>query len=386
MSGIDRWLLVVPEILKGTVLECCHSKGMAGHMGIEKTKSRILERAIWYNLRNSCEEHVKGCAVCNRQKKGCRVARGEQQLFHAGYALERVHIDIMGPLMETQKWNKYILVIVDQFTKWVEAFPLKNQLAETVAGVVVREFVARFGCPLEIHTDQGRNFESELFKEMCELLEIGKTRTTSYRPSANGQVERYNRSIAQIIRCCIGDRQERWDDFVGIAVGAIRATVNRSTPNRMMLGREVMMPLDLMLGSDGEEARRGGTFRADFKDGWVEAHRKAREILEGVQRRQKKYYDLRKRTTIYEVGDVVLRKNNAGVLGSSKKLNPVWKGIWVVNKIMSAVLLEIKNKKKVCVVHHDTIKKCGDSDLPRWVERLRGQIKEREGAKEVSRG
>ena len=224
--------------------------------------------------------------------------------------------------------------------------------------------------------------------EMCALLEIGKTRTTSYRPSANGQVERYNRSIAQIIRCCIGDRQERWDDFVGIAVGAIRATVNRSTgftPNRMMLGREVMMPLDLMLGSDGEEAKRGGTFRADFKDSWVEAHRKAREILEGVQRRQKKYYDLRKRTTIYEVGDVVLKKNNAGVLGSSKKLNPVWKGIWVVNKIMSAVLLEIKNNKKVCVVHHDTIKKCGDSDLPRWVERLRGQIKEREGAKEVSR-
>ena len=79
-----------------------------------------------------------------------------------------------------------------------------------------------------------------------------------------------------------------------------------------------------------------------------------------------------------------MRKNNAGVLGSPKKLNPVWKGIWVVNKIMSAVLLEIQNNKKGCVVHH-TIKKCGDSDLPRWVERLRGQIKEREGAKEGSR-
>ena len=83
------------------------------------------------------------------------------------------------------------------------------------------------------------------------------------------------------------------------------------------------MPLDLMLGSDEEEAKRGGTFRADFKDGWVKAHRKAREILEGVQRRQKKYYGLRKRTTIYEVWDVVLKKNNASVLGSSKKLNPV---------------------------------------------------------------
>ena len=78
---------------------------------------------------------------------------------------------------------------------------------------------------------------------------------------------------------------------MGIGVGAIRATVNRSTsytPNRMMLGREVMMPLDLMLGSDGQEVGRGSTFRAYFKDGWVEAHQKAREILEGVQRRQKK--------------------------------------------------------------------------------------------------
>ena len=110
-------------------------------------------------------------------------------MFLAGYAFERVHIDIMGPLMETQKGNKYILVIVDQFTKWVEAFPLKYQLAETVACVVVRECVSRCGCPLEMHTDQGRNFESEVFKEMCKLLEIGKTRTTSYRPSVNGQVQ-----------------------------------------------------------------------------------------------------------------------------------------------------------------------------------------------------
>ena len=100
------------------------------------------------------------------------------------------------------------------------------------------------------------------------MLEIGKTLTTSYRQFVNGQVERYNRSIAHIIRCCIGDRQERWNDFVGIAVGAIRATMTRSTgftPNRMMLSREVMMPFDLMLGSDGEEFGRQGTFR----DGWV---------------------------------------------------------------------------------------------------------------------
>ena len=90
-------------------------------------------------------------------------------MFHVGYVLERVHIDIMGPLMETKKGIKHILAIADQFTRWLEAFPLKNKILRV--------------------------------KEMCELLEIGKTRTTSYRPSANGEVERYNnRSIAQITR------------------------------------------------------------------------------------------------------------------------------------------------------------------------------------------
>ena len=124
---------------------------------------------------------------------------------------------------------------------------MKDQQGETVAKIVVGEFIAKFGCPLEIHTDQGRNFEGVLFKEMCALLEINKTRTTSFRPSANGQVERLNYSIAQIICCFVGEKQEKWDEYVGLAASAIRATVNRSTgftPNMLMLGREVPSGFD----------------------------------------------------------------------------------------------------------------------------------------------
>ena len=145
MSGIYIyiWLLVVPEILKGTVLEFCHSKGMVGYMGIEKTKSRILERAIWYNLRNSCKEHVKGCVIGKRRDVGLL---GGIKLFHAGNVLEPVYIYIMGPLLKTQKGNNYILEIVDQFIKWVEALTLKNRLAENVVVKKAKEFVARFRC------------------------------------------------------------------------------------------------------------------------------------------------------------------------------------------------------------------------------------------------
>ena len=92
--------------------------------------------------------------------------------------MERVHIDILGPLVETPRGNQYVFVVVDQFSKWVECYALSDQTAETVASTLVTEFLGRLGCPLELHSDQGRNFESRLFKQMCDMLQIAKTRTT----------------------------------------------------------------------------------------------------------------------------------------------------------------------------------------------------------------
>jgi transposase InsO family protein len=101
--------------------------------------------------------------------------------------------------------------MVDQFTKWVECVPLPSQTAEVTVSAAVTHFLARFGCPFQIFTDQGRNFESKLFVAVCGLLKIHKARTTPYRPSANGQVERYNRTLMDAVRCYIDKAQDRWD-------------------------------------------------------------------------------------------------------------------------------------------------------------------------------
>ena len=94
-------------------------------------------------------------------------------------------MDIIGPLLETDQGNPYILVM-DSFLKWVEALAMPEQSAATVAHLFVTEVISRFGVPLQIHTDQGRNFESVLFKEVCRLLGIEKTRTTPLHPQSNG--------------------------------------------------------------------------------------------------------------------------------------------------------------------------------------------------------
>ena len=224
-------VLVAAELLQRIILEHCHDKPGAGHMGMNKITQRGKRYAIWYKMLDSCLVYVRNCSVCNCQKKPQKRPTAHQVHYHAGSPLERIHIDNLGLLIETPRGNQYVLVVVDQFSKWVEGYALSDQTAERVARTLVSEFIGRFGCPLVLHSDQGRNFESRMFKEVCDLLNIVKTRTTPYRPSANGQVERMNRTIFQneILRCFIQGQQEDWDLHLATVGMAIRSTVNRQT-------------------------------------------------------------------------------------------------------------------------------------------------------------
>ena len=116
--------------------------------------------------------------VPKRKAPPPRKHRAPLQQYRVGGPLERIAIDVLGPLTETHRGNPYILVVGDYWTKWMEAYPIPDQQAETVASKLVEEFVCRFGVPNELHSDQGRNFESAVFQEMCLILGIHKTRTT----------------------------------------------------------------------------------------------------------------------------------------------------------------------------------------------------------------
>ena len=156
-----------------------------------------------------------------------------------------------------------------------------TKTADRVAGTLVLEFIWRFGCPIELHSNQGRNFESWMFKEVCDILKIVKTRTTPYRPSANGQVERMNRTIFQILRCFIRGQKEDWDIHLATVGMAMRSAVNRQTGfthNFRMLGWEVLQPIDLMIHPEGEEDRGTPvTYAACHQETMSTAHREARE-------------------------------------------------------------------------------------------------------------
>ena len=109
-----------------------------------------------------------------------------------GAPLDRLSTDLIGALPRTPRGNRYILVVTDQFTKWVEIFAIPDQSAETTARTILNEVIARYGSPTSIHSDQGANYESRIFRELCSLLEIKKSRTSVRNPKGNGQTERFN--------------------------------------------------------------------------------------------------------------------------------------------------------------------------------------------------
>ena len=148
--------------------------------------------------------------------------------YNVGASMKRIAVDVLGPLPTSESGNKYLLIVADYFSKWTGAFPIPHQEATKVAEVLVKEVVSRFGVPLSLHSDQGRNFESAVFSEMCRLLGIGKTRTTPLHPQSDGMVERFNRTLEAQLSEFASDHQRDWDEHVPLLMMAYRTAVHLS--------------------------------------------------------------------------------------------------------------------------------------------------------------
>ena len=135
----------------------------------------------------------------------------------------------MGPLPATDHNNKYSLIISYYFMKWTKSYAMPNQESVTVANVIVREFISRFGVPRQLHTDQGRNFETKLFQEMCSILEIDKTRTTPLQPQSDGMVDRFNRTLEAMLSKFVDENQKDWDLYLPLVMMAYRSSEHEST-------------------------------------------------------------------------------------------------------------------------------------------------------------
>ena len=136
-------------------------------------------------------------------------------------------MDLLDMSVTTARGNKYVLVMVDCFSRWTEACPLPDKTAHSVADAFFNQVVCRFGMPIVIHSDQGREFENKLMQELCLLCGSHKTRTTPYHPESDGLVERFNRTLLMMLAVFAGKNREDWDELLPAVMMAYRSSVRR---------------------------------------------------------------------------------------------------------------------------------------------------------------
>lgn len=261
---------------------------------------------------------------------------------------------------------------MDYFSKSPEAYPLPDQEATTVAEVLVREFICRFGVPLYIHSDQGRNFESAVFAEVCKLLGINKTRTTPLHPQSDGMVEWFNRTLEAQLSKLVDDHQRNWDQLVHLMLMAYRTAIHETTgctPARLMLARDLRLPIDLLYGHPEEEpVEPGARYALELQKKMEAVHHFARGRLQLMGDQMKQHYDAHQHGERLKECTPVWLYNPQRKKGITPKLMRHWQGPFVVTKCINDLVyhIQLRPKAKPKVVHRNRLWKYSGTNVPTW--------------------
>jgi hypothetical protein len=377
VSGLTRVVVYVPQSLRRKVIRLCHDTITSGHFYFWKTLKGVKRYFLWPGMTRDVEEYCGQCHICATRKKAGRRGRASMRRYDAGMPMEEICIDLMGPFPESERGNKYVLVVVDSFSKWMEAYPVKNIEAKTVAEALVKEFISRFGVPYWIKSDRGKQFECELFNSMCDLLEVDHRMSTAFHPQGNSRVERMVKVVGNLLSSYCNS-QRHWDENLPLLTLAYRSTVHEVTgytPNYVMMGREVLLPLDIMIGKARDEDKLViPEYVKVLKERLESCFSEVRDQLKSHGERQRKYYDLSAHGKPFDVGTRVYMLEKNKKIGISPKLAPKWLGPFlVVQKLDSIYEVQITAKKSK-MIHFDLLKECKANIGPGWLQKARRQL------------
>ena len=245
---------------------------------------------------------------------------------------------------------------MDHFTKWCEAFPTPDQKASTVAKILVDRVFSRFGLPVVLHSDQGANFESTLMHEVCDVMGITTTRTTAYHPQCDGQVERQNRTLQDMLAAFCTKHDNDWDLWIDAAVFAYNTSRQESlqtSPYEIVFGRIPRLPLELELGLPLKDPSTQSEYTQSLRKVFQEVREVARQNLEKARKKQRKNNEERIQTwCTFAPGETVYLRRPKGW-----KLGAKWIGLFEIVCRMSVDYKIRSNQGKITVVHHDRLQR-----------------------------
>ena len=338
--------LVIPIRLKRVVLQGYHSALRGGHVGLEKTYQKIRSKYFWPNCYKDTIEFVQSCDICQRRMLRKQTAQLQDNIIPS-FPMEVVGIDTVGPFVTSLNNNNYIVTVVDWYTSWVEAYPVPNKEAETIAKTLLGKFIPRHGCPRILISDRGLEYTAASIDELSTIMKIKRNITAPYHPASNGKTERCHRFLNDILAKGLqGKSHDEWEDVLPAALMAMRTCVNDSSkfsPYFLIYGRDPVMPIDTLLtprrryyGDDylPTMLQRLHTAFVNVADNT----KKARENI-------KQQADKKARQREFQVGDPVYLHDPVVKEGQTRKLRSPWTPYYRIIELVSPVTAIIRSQK-----------------------------------------
>lgn len=327
--------IILPKSLQPLVLRELHDE--MGHIGAEKVLNLARTRFFWPHMQNDIQFYVNQRCPCLKQKKPTQNQREPLRPMLSSTPFELISIDFLH-LEKSSGGYEYILVIVDHFTRFAQAYPTRNKTAKTAAERLFNDFFLRFGFAERIHHDQGGEFQNALFDQLEQLCRMDRSRTTPYHPQGNGKAERFNRTLLGMLRTLPERFKTRWKDHLPKLVHGYNCTPHDSTgypPFQLLFGRVPKLPIDILF--ETPRSNHPCNYKAYVKE-WQLALKEAYDIVRKnaakAAQRNKQQYDKKVKTSVLNAGDRVLVRN-LSERGGPGKLRAYWED--TIHKVIRRV-------------------------------------------------
>lgn len=355
--------LVVPSQFRGPLLKVAHEIPLAGHLGITKTRGRLIHNFYWPTMLADIADYCRSCVTCQRVGKAGDVHRAPlKPLPVIDEPFKRVAVDIIGPLaIPSSSGKRFILTVVDYATRYPEAVALSCVRADKVADALLGIFT-RVGFPAELISDQGPQFVSDLMQALCRKIQMTHIMASPYHPQTNGLCERFNGTLKQMLCTFVHSQGKDWERYLPHLLFAYREVPQESTgfsPFELLYGRRVRGPLDLIRenweGKIADSKVSVVDYVLKFRDKMETLVEIVQENMTQAQTRQKEWYDRNARERTYDIGQKVyvllpLRQN---------KLQAAWEGPYTITQRLNDVTYLVRlgeGRRRQKAIHVNMIK------------------------------
>ena len=303
-----RLRLYIPQEMENIVIKQYHDE--LGHMALDKTYDSMRLKYFFPNMYRKLNSYIEKCVTC--QTASAKKPRPPlQETDIPPYPFAKMALDLSGPYPTTMSGNRYIVSFIDIYSGWPEAYAVPDKAADRIVHLILEEIFPRFGCPLEIVSDNGTENVNRKVQETLDAMNIHHIKTSYYCPQANGRVERFHKTLHSVMMKKIQEDVQTWDLYLNQTLAAVRFHVNESSkfsPFFLLYNRDVVLPLDTILKPRkryvGEDMHKIALQQQHKSFTLVHRHMKE------AKRKQKEYADRNSKKENFQIGDPVYLKNH----------------------------------------------------------------------------